>query len=321
MAHRIRELVAARRLPRTADVPIVCHCERVPYATVEKAIRRGARSIADLQRKTDACTRCFGCRYELEDLLKAHYGEEYRHEASIHIPEDYEKREAPNPMYMPVLAGFRSYEVDTRMIVFNWEGPERPVGFRLDLMQPNAARVGAWQHHVHAGTSTVIDLSRAGHGGLLPDGVGVAKLVLDRVEVGSLRPYFHFETPTSVTTTHEKKGPKDPRRQRPRRYHWVFPIGATGRPEEAYFVFVHTQLEPMREQRLIWQAVDGETVEVPLPVLEFEQSAFVPLHEHVSAIARGTKAGSVRLAPADHVVAGWMVRHDPEAQLWRAQHL
>src|SRR6266536_2691919 len=99
MAHRIRELVAARRLPRTADVPIVCHCE-------------------------------------LEDLLKAHYGEQYRHEASIHIPEDYEKREVPNPMYMPVLAGFRSYEVDTRMIVFNWEGPERPVGFRLDLMKP-----------------------------------------------------------------------------------------------------------------------------------------------------------------------------------------
>ena len=58
-----------------------------------------------------------------------------------------------------------------------------------------------------------------------------------------------------------------------------------------------------------------------LPVLEFDQSAFVSLHEHGPAIAQGAKAGSVRLAPADHAVPGWMVRHDPEAQLWRAQHL
>jgi bacterioferritin-associated ferredoxin len=300
---------------------LVCHCRRVPYATVEKAILRGAHSIADLQRKTTACTRCFGCRFELEGLLKAHLGDDYHHQSTIALPEGYEKAVLPNPMYMPVLAGFRGYEVDTRVIVFNWEGPRRPVGFRADLMLTNGERVAAWQHAVQRGFSTVIDLSRGAVGALLPDGVGVAKLVLDRAEVGSLRPYFHLSTPTSVTTTHEKKGPKDPRRQTSRRYHWVFPIGRSRRPEEVYFVFVHTQLEPMTAQRLVWQSVDGETTELPLPTLEFEQAAFVPLHEHVPAIANGSKAGSVRLAPAEHVVAGFMIRHDPEAQLWRVQHL
>jgi bacterioferritin-associated ferredoxin len=305
----------------TTEAELVCHCRRVPYTTVERAIRRGAHSIADLQRTTTACTRCFGCRFELEGLLRAQLGDEYHHEATITLPEGYAKADVPNPMYMPVLAGFRGYDVDTRLIVFNWEGPKRPAGFRADLMLPSAERVAAWQLQVQRGFSTVIDLSREAVGSLLPEGVGVAKLVLDRAEVGSLRPYFHLETPTSLTTTHEKKGPKDPSRHINRNYHWIFPIGRSRRPEEAYFVFVHTQLEPMTEQQLVWQSIDGETVEIPLPALEFEQSAFVPLHEHVPAIANGTKAGSVRLAPAEHVVAGFMIRHDPEAQLWRAQHL
>jgi bacterioferritin-associated ferredoxin len=319
-----RELSRPRWLGRAAAEPeanLVCHCKRVPYATVEKAIRRGAHSIADLQRKTTACTRCFGCRFELEGLLKQHLGADFHHEATVTLPQGYEAATHPHPMYMPVLAGFRGYAVDTRLIVFNWEGPRRPAGFRTDLILPSAERVAAWQHEVQRGSSTVIDLSREAVGSLLPEGVGVAKLVLDSAEVGSVRPYFHLSTPTSVTTTHEKKGPQDPSRRINRNYHWVFPIGRSRRPEEVYFVFVHTQTEPMAGQQLVWQSVDGDTVAVPLPTIEFEQSAFVPLHEHVPAIADGTKAGSVRLAPAEHVVAGFMVRHDPEAQLWRVQHL
>ena len=321
----------ARRGPTAAEangrragelqVGIVCHCLHVPHEVVGTAISNGARSIADLQRATKACTRCFGCRYELEALLKDRLGGDYRHETTVTTPNDYGKSRIPQPMYMPVLAGHRGYEVDTRLIIFNWEGPHQPAAFRLDLMRPSAERVAAWRYEVPRGTSAVVDLSREAIGDLLPEGVGLAKLVLDRAEVGSLRPYFHLSTPTSVTSTHEKKGPQDPRRRGDRHYHWTFPIGRSRHPEEAYFHFVNTQLEPMRGQRLVWQSVDGERTAIDLPVIEFEQSVLVPLHEHVPAIAAGTATGSVRLEPPAFKVAGFMMRHDPEAQLWRVQHL
>jgi len=47
----------------------------------------------------------------------------------------------------------------------------------------------------------------------------------------------------------------------------------------------------------------------------------VPLHEHFPAIGTGRSAGTVRLSPSTHKVAGWMIRYDPSADLWRAQHL
>jgi len=316
--------LAAAPLPRDAGEAqgeFICHCLHVPYASVEHAIDNGARSIADIQRATAACTRCFGCRFELEGLLHERLGDAFHHQATVTVPTDYGRTRVPQPMYMPVLAGYGGYEIDTRLIVFNWEGPQEPAGFRLDLMRPNGERVSASRYEAPSGGSTVIDMSRAAVGELLPEGVGLAKLVLDSAEVGSLRPYFHLATPTSVTTTHEKKGPKDPRRHGLRGYHWTFPIGRSHRPEEIYFWFVNTQLEPMRGQHLVWQSVDGETVAVPLPTIEFEQSALVPLHEHVESVAAGTKAGSVRLDPATFKVAGHMLRHDPETQLWRVQHL
>jgi bacterioferritin-associated ferredoxin len=300
---------------------LVCHCLRVPYGTVEEAIRRGAQSIADLQRATAACSRCFGCRFELERLLQSQLGADYRAERTISLPHDYSTARIPQPMYMPVLAGFHGRPVDTRLIVFNWEGPREPVGFRVDLMLPSAERVAAWRHDVARSCSAVIDLSRAAVASLLPEGVGVAKLVLDTAEVGSLRPYFQLSTPTSVTSTHEKKGPKDPRRRGPRSYHWIFPVGRSRRPEEAYFFFVNTQLEPMTGQRLVWQSSDGESVTVSLPKVEFEECVCLPLHEHVPGLAEGTKAGSVRLDPAEYKVAGFMLRHDPEGNVWRVQHL
>jgi bacterioferritin-associated ferredoxin len=300
---------------------LVCHCKRVRYATVEKAIRRGATSVADLQRRTTACTRCFGCRFELEGLLRAHLGEGYHAEATITLPPDYERLETPQPMYMPVLAGFGGHDVDTRLVVFNWEGPGEPVQFRVDLMRLNAERLAAWHRSVARGSSAVLDLSRGAVSSLLPEGVGVVKMVLDRAEVGSLRPYFHFSTPTSVTSTHEKKGARYPNKLSDRNYNWLFPIARSRRPEEVYFVFVNTQLETMTGNRLVWQSVDGERTEIPLDPIGFEESVFVPLHEHVPAIATGAKAGTVRLEPAAFTVAGWMLRHDPEGQLWRVQHL
>jgi hypothetical protein len=206
-------------------------------------------------------------------------------------------------------------------VVFNWEGPREPVHFRVDLMQPSAERVSTWHRQVANGSSAVIELSRDTIGTLLPGGVGVIKLVLDTAEVGSLRPYFHLWTPTAVTSTHEKKGARNPNKLSDRRYHWIFPIARSSRPEEVYFFLVNTQLETMTDQRLLWQSVDGETAEVPLPPIAFEQAVFVPLHEHVPSIAAGTKPGSVRLEPAAFTVAGFMMRHDPEAQLWRVQHL
>ena len=326
----IRRLAPADRTatPRTAahnggelQAGLVCHCMRVPYATVEEAIRGGSHTISDLQRATAACTRCFGCRFELEALLGQHLGDAYHREARITPPDDYRTATIPQPMYMPVLAGFGGHDVDTRLIVFNWEGPQRPVGFRVDLMLPSAERVAAWRYEVPRSFSAVIDLSREAVESRLPDGLGLAKLVLDTAQVGSLRPYFQLSTPTSVTSTHEKKGPKDPRRHGPRPYHWIFPIGRSRRSEQAFFFFVNTQLDPMTGQRLVWQGVDGETVAVPLPTVEFEQSVCVPLHEHIPAVAGGTKAGSVRLDPPEFKIAGFMIRHDAEAQLWRVQHL
>jgi bacterioferritin-associated ferredoxin len=300
---------------------IVCHCLQVQYDVVREAIAGGATSIADIQRKTRACTRCFGCRFELEALLREQLGDAFHHEARVVPPKDDDRTRVPQPMYMPVLAGYRGYDVDTRLIVFNWEGPPQPAGFRLDLLLPSAERVGAWNEEAPSGRSAVIDLSRGQVGHLLPEGLGLAKIVLDRPDIGSLRPYFHLRTPTSVTTTHEKKGPKSPSRHGARSYHWIFPIGRSTGSEEVYFHFVNTQLEPMRDQRLLWQSIDGESASIPLPPAEFEQTVVVPLHEHVPSVADGSKAGSVRLDPPLFKIAGFMLRHDPEVQLWRVQHL
>src|SRR3989442_810911 len=63
---------------RTVDgAAILCHCRQVHYRDVEAAIEDGARSLNDLQRQTTACTRCFGCRFELEALLRERLGPAY----------------------------------------------------------------------------------------------------------------------------------------------------------------------------------------------------------------------------------------------------
>jgi bacterioferritin-associated ferredoxin len=325
---RIRDLAGLSqggegRTGLDAQTDYVCHCKRVEYRTVDKAIKRGARSIADLQRRTTACTRCFGCRFELESMLEARLGDKYRRETTISLPKDFSKARVPQPMYMPVLAGFRGYDVDTRVIVFNieLEGGQGAVDFRADLMTLAGERVDVIQHTVEEGHSAVLDLSREAVGHKLSDGVGLIKLVLEAEEVGSLRPYFQWVTPTSIGTTHEKKAPSKPEKQQGRSYHWIFPIGRTSTPEEAYLFCTNIQITPMLGQRFIWQTDDGVTETAPLPELEFNQSAMVPLHEHFPTLYEGKVAGTVRLDPATHVVAGFMVRHDVQRQLWRVQHL
>ena len=166
----------------------------------------------------------------------------------------------------------------------------------------------------------MLDLDRKTLGSLLPDGVGVLKLVLDTDEIGSLRPYFQFLTPTCITSTHEKKGPAKRGRRNDRPYHWIFPVGVGARDEEAYFFCTNLQLDPM-EGELVWTSDGGGAGSTPIPTLELDQSACVPLHEAFDEIRTGAHGGSVWLSPATHVVAGFMIRHDRERQLWRVQHL
>ena len=54
-----------------AQADIVCHCLQVPYEDVRRAVANGATGIADVQRATTACTKCFGCRFEIEALLRS----------------------------------------------------------------------------------------------------------------------------------------------------------------------------------------------------------------------------------------------------------
>jgi bacterioferritin-associated ferredoxin len=314
------EPVRARRPAPDDYVGIVCHCRKVEYSSVRNVIRKGARTMADIQRTTSACTRCFGCRFELEQMLQDAYGDAYHRERTITLPEKIRRTRLPRSMYMPVFAGFRGYDIDTRVIVFNWEGAEHPIPFRADLTTFDGARVQAIEHAVASGHSAVIELGREQVGSLLPDGIGVLKLVLETEEIGSLRPYFHLITPTCISSTHEKKGPDNPEKIKDRNYHWIFPIGAGRRDDEAYFFFTNTQTTPMEGQRLIWQSTGGIVETTDLPSLEFGQSACIPLHERFETLNAG-EGGAVRLDPPLHTVAGFMLRHEPEGQLWRVQHL
>jgi hypothetical protein len=146
------------------------------------------------------------------------------------------------------------------------------------------------------------------------------KLILETDAVESLRPYFQFVTPTSITSTHEKKGPADPHRRKDRTYHWIFPVGVGPRAEEAYFFATNTQMAPM-ESEFVWTSDDGTTMAADGGTIEFDQTTCFPLHEAFPEIYTGEKGGTVRLAPATHAVAGFIIRHDPAAQLWRVQHL
>ncbi len=335
----------------TAAEPLVCHCRRVPYSTVVEALERGgARTLADLQRQTTACTRCFGCRFELERLRREHLGDAFTPTSVVsvaqlgEVPEGAEARRRPGVlgylrpkippkyvletpvarMYMPVLQGFAGSEVRSRAVFFNWPDDDGEgesvagVPVRVDLLALDGRRLDVWDATVEPRCSGVVEVGALAGAEDLPGGVGVLKAVVDHDRLSSLRPYFHFETPTGISSTHEKKAGRKP--STTRRYFWVFQIARSPIPEHAYFFCTNAQTIPLDHHELVWQGDDGGEARIPLPALELDQSACVALHEHVPEIGAGTVSGTVRLDPPAHV-AGWQIRHDPEADRWRVQHL
>jgi bacterioferritin-associated ferredoxin len=328
---RVREMVGASQAPaEERDLALVCHCRGVSRGTVTAVIRSGeARSLADVQRQTTACTRCFGCRFDLERMLRAELGESYRPTPFLTRPEGLDGakgRTLPRRMYMPVFSGYRGHGVTTRVVIFNWADEadvgSRPVKARADLLAMDGTRLGVWETTIEPRCSAVLDGREIFPEGLLREGVGVFKLVVDSRELGSLRPYFQLVTPTSVSSTHEKTGPhKLDRGVMPRRYNFLFPIAPADRPEEVYFFCTNTEAVPMERQELVWRSEDGEEDAVAVPRIELDQSACIPLHEAFPAIASGRGRGTVRLEPPLHKVAGFMLRVDTEAALWKVQHL
>jgi len=318
--------------PRERDLALVCHCRRVTRATVADAIRGGhATSLPDIQRQTTACTRCFGCRFDLERMLRGSLGKDYTPTPFLTRPDALEGsvtegRTLPRRMYMPIFAGYRDHDVSTRVVIFNWadeaDAGTVPVKVRADLLAMDGTRLEVWETTIEPRCSAILDGREIIPEDALEEGVGVVKLVVDSLSLGSLRPYFHIVTPTSISTTHEKTGPHDlDRGVMPRRYNFMFPIAPPTRPEEAYLFATNTEAQPMEGQHLVWRDEDGEEESHALPRLELDQSVCVPLHEVFPAIGAGTGQGTVRLEPALHKVAGFMVRVDGEAALWRVQHL
>ncbi|MBA3327469.1 MAG: (2Fe-2S)-binding protein [Solirubrobacterales bacterium] len=327
---------------------LVCHCRRVTYSEVADALESGgARTLADIQRQTTACTRCFGCRFELERLRREHLGAAYEAtdivslppaqapagtkarqrsrlgHLSPKVPAKYVLETPVARMYMPVLQGFAGSEVSSRAVFFNWPDMKTPadappVPMRVDLLGLDGRRLAVWQGEVATRCSAIIEVADLAAEQGLPGGVGVLKAVIDRERVGSLRPYFHFETPTAISSTHEKKAPR--KQSTTRGYYWVFQIAASPVGEEAYFFCTNAQTIPLDDHALVWQGDDGTRRRIALPHLDLDQSACIALHEHVPAILAGSVSGTVRLDPPAHV-AGWQVRYDRRGDRWRVQHL
>ena len=330
--------LASPRESATLDT-LVCHCQRVTYARVAEAIESDrATSLADLQRETSACTRCFGCRFELERMLKEHLGEAYVRTTSVAPPQPkptlaqrlaraFRAKADPLParMYMPAFVGFRGRDVETRVVSFHWrdelDGPSQPVGVRADVLALDGTRLAVWRTAVGPRRSAVLDVRSVLNGGEPPDGVCVVKLVIEAAQVESLRPYFHLISRGGITSTHEKKAPKRTERAAaPRRYHWIFPVARSPFPEEAWLVCTNTHGRTIDDTRLIWRSDAGDEAAVDFPVTELDQTACIPLHEHFPAIGQGSAGGSIRIEPSPHL-AGFIVRYDAERDLWRVQHL
>lgn len=328
-----------------ASEDLICHCRQVPFDVVRDAVRTGgAATLADVQRQTTACTRCFGCRFEVEGLLREELGERYVPTAVVTRDVRAEERAtlglrlrsrlreargrvaaaAPQKMYMPVLEGFNGCDVTTRLILFNLHDeptePGEAVSLRADLTRLDGRRQDVWRTTIPPKNTTILEVGEMMREGSLPEGIGVVKLVLDADVVGSLRPYFHFISPGGITSTHEKRGPRRPHRVAKRSYHWIFPLAPNPRGNESWFFLMNTQTTPIEGARLALHTDSGDEEAVDLPRLELDQGACIPLHEHFDAVRAGSARGSVRLTPSVHV-AGWIIHRDVEADLWRVQHL
>src|SRR5687768_10999897 len=119
-----------------ASDELICHCRQVTYDTVRSAVRDArVASLAEVQRETTACTRCFGCRFEVEGVLRDELGERYvpavvvtrdpsaddratlrtRLRARVRGVRERVNTLPPQKMYMPVLQGFAGHDVSTRL--------------------------------------------------------------------------------------------------------------------------------------------------------------------------------------------------------------
>ena len=128
-------------------------------------------------------------------------------------------------------------------------------------MRPNGERVSASRHEAPSGGSTVIDMSRAAVGSCCRK--ASAREDRPRPSRGRLAPAVLPPRDADLGDDHAREeGPEDPQTHGLRPYHWTFPDRALapaggGRTSGSS----NTQLEPMRGQRLVWQSVDGETVD------------------------------------------------------------
>lgn len=328
-----------------ASDELICHCRQVPFDVVRRAVRDGgAATLADVQQQTTACTRCFGCRFEVEGLLREELGERYVPTAVVKRDVRAEERATlglrllsrlreargrvaavgPQKMYMPILEGFNGCDVTTRLVLFNLHDERTELGegvsLRADLTRLDGRRQDVWRTTIPPKSTSILDVGAMMRDGSLPEGIGVVKLVLDAEVVGSLRPYFHLISPGGITSTHEKRGPRRPHRVARRSYHWIFPLAPHARRNQAWFFLMNTQTAPIEGARLALHTDSGHEESVDLPRLELDQGACIPLHEHFAVVREGTARGSVRLTPSVHV-AGWIIHRDVEADLWRVQHL
>jgi bacterioferritin-associated ferredoxin len=329
------------RPERKAATELICFCRAVPEATVRAAVSEGrATTLNEVQRATTACTRCFGCRFEIERVLREELGDAFEpadlvKREDLHTPWERLKALAgatrrrlrpdwPLKMYMPVLEGFEGNDVHTRLVLFNLhddrEDAPHTVSLRADLTRLDGTREDVWEATLPPRHTAALDVAELRPPGALPDGIGLVKLVLDAKAVRSLRPYFHFTSPGGVTATHEKRAPRRPDLPVKRSYHWVFPVTRKKRREEAWFFMTNTLTRPIEGCSLVLADTDGNERAVEVPRLTLDQAACIPLHEHFPEVGEGTVAGTVRLTPSVHV-AGWMIRRDVEADLWRVQHL
>ena len=64
---------------------IVCHCNAVRERTIEKAIRRGATTVEDIQMQCGAAARCGGCEPVVRDMLASHRCDEFVFETAVAI--------------------------------------------------------------------------------------------------------------------------------------------------------------------------------------------------------------------------------------------
>ena len=64
---------------------IVCHCNAVRERTIEKAIRRGATSLEDIQDQCGAAARCGGCEPVVRAMLASHRCDEFVYETIVAI--------------------------------------------------------------------------------------------------------------------------------------------------------------------------------------------------------------------------------------------